>query len=112
MRRPGDDQRDDGPPRRRPRDRLVADLAARRARSKLRPGEVRPVAARLGVGKRTLWRWIAAGRQPQRHGSTPRRFVLTPELRNAICGGAVNVAAVWRETREYGRDRPRCGRCR
>ncbi len=45
MRRPGDDQRDDGPLRAAAMTRLVADLAARRARAKLQPGEVREVAA-------------------------------------------------------------------
>jgi hypothetical protein len=81
MRRPGDDQRD------------VRATA----------GEVRAVAARLGVGKRMLWRWIAAGRQPQRHGSNRRRFMLTPKRRDADLRLGGNVAAVWRETRVRAR---------
>lgn len=45
---------------------LVAELVARRQRGELRPGEVGAAAARVGVGERTLWRWIAVGRPLER----------------------------------------------
>jgi hypothetical protein len=102
MGRPGNDQRDDKPLREAALERLVADLANRRARAQLRPGEVRAAAAGLGVGKRTLWRWIAAGRPPERQRSNPRRLALTRELRDAYLRLGGNVAAVWREARERG----------
>jgi putative transposase len=106
MRRPDDDRCDDGPLRTAALARLVADLAARRARAELRPGEVQAAAASVGVGKRTLWRWIGAGRPPGHHRLSPRRFVLTPELRDAYLRVGGNVAAVWREASERGLDPP------
>jgi hypothetical protein len=106
VRRPGDDPSDDGPLREAALNRLVGELAARRARGELSPGEVRAAAASVGIGKRTLWRWIAAGRPPTRHRSSPRRFMLTPELRDAYLRLGGNVAAVWREARDGGCEPP------
>ncbi|HET6548084.1 MAG TPA: DDE-type integrase/transposase/recombinase [Solirubrobacter sp.] len=62
-------------------------------------------AARAGVGERTLWRWIAAGRPLERGRPSSRRLELTPELRDAYLRLGGNVAAVWRDVCERG-DRP------
>ncbi|MDP1846536.1 MAG: hypothetical protein Q8K79_01990 [Solirubrobacteraceae bacterium] len=84
----------------------MSDLVARRHRGELRPGEIRAAAARAGVGERTLWRWIAAGRPLERGRPSPRRLVLTPELRDAYLRRGGNVSAVWREARERGFEPP------
>jgi putative transposase len=85
---------------------LVAELVARRQRSELRPGDVREAAARVGVGERTLWRWIAAGRPLKRGRQSSQRLDLTAELRNAYLRLGGNVAAVWREARDRGQEPP------
>jgi putative transposase len=103
MGRLGDDEHDGGRLlREAAHDRLVADLVARRDRGELRPGEIRAVAVRAGVGERTLWRWVAAGRPLERGRASPRRLVLTPDLREAYLRLGGNVAAVWREQRAAG----------
>lgn len=79
--------------------RVVADLVERRERGQLRAEEVRMNASRLGVGERTLWRWIAAGRLPERRRRSSRRLDLSADLREAYLRLGGNVAAVWREQR-------------
>jgi putative transposase len=86
--------------------RVVADLVARRERSSLRAEEVRVAARRLGVGERTLWRWIAAGRPPERRGPSSRRVELSADLREAYLRLGGNVAAVWRDQRIAGAQPP------
>jgi len=49
-----------------------------------------------------LWRWVAAGRPPDRKRRSRRRLTLTPELRDAYLRFGGNVAAVWREACERG----------
>lgn len=94
MARSGDDHDDDRLLREAAHGRLVADLVARRDRGELPPGEIRAAAARAGVGERTLWHWIAAGRPLERGRANPRRLVLTPELRDAYLRLGGNVSAV------------------
>lgn len=87
--------------KRRPWLGVLAELAARQQRGASAgqgPRRGRP----LGVGERTVWRWIATGRPPQRHRSSPHRLVLTPELRDAYLRLGGTVAAVWRDARERG----------
>ena len=83
---------------------MVAGLAEARAHGDLRAASVRDAAERLGVGERTLWRWIAAGGPPQRRPASSRRVELDDELRDAYVRLHGNVAAVWREQRELGHD--------
>ena len=83
---------------------MVADLVGARKRGELRAASVRDAADRLGVGERTVWRWIAAGGPPQRRSASVRRVELDDELRDAYVRLRGNVAAVWREQRELGRD--------
>ena len=84
---------------------LVVKLIARRRRGELRPGDVREAAARVGVGERTMWRWIAAGRPLVLGRPSSQRLELTPVLRDAYLRLGGNVAAVWREARDRG-DQP------
>jgi putative transposase len=86
--------------------RVVADLVARRERDDLRAEAVKVAARRLGVGERTLWRWVAAGRPPARRRRGARRLELSDELREAYLRLGGNVAAVWREAREGGCEPP------
>ena len=86
--------------------RLVADLVARRRRRDLARGEVREAAARVGVGERTLWRWLAAGRPLVRGCPSPARLVLGGEQRDAYLRLGGNAAAVWREQRDADRPVP------
>ena len=83
---------------------MVADLVGARERGELRAASVRDAADRLGVGERTVWRWIAAGGPPQRRSASVRRVELDGELRDAYVRLRGNVAAVWREQRELGHD--------
>jgi putative transposase len=85
---------------------LVAELIARRDRGELRPGDVREAAARAAVGERTLWRWIAAGRPLARGRPSSQRLELTPQLRDAYLRLGGNVAAVWRQVRDQGKQPP------
>lgn len=84
--------------------RVVADLIDARGRGDLRAASVRDAAERLGVGERTVWRWIAGGGPPERRAASSRRVELEDELRDAYVRLRGNVAAVWREQRELGRD--------
>lgn len=89
------------------RARVVADLVDRRVRGELRTVEVREAAAMMGVGERTLWRWIAAGQPPGRpQRPSPERFVPATELREAYVRLGGNAAAVWREARSLGGEPP------
>ena len=83
---------------------MVAGLAEARAHGDLRAASVRDAAERLGVGERTLWRWIAAGGPPQRRRPSSRRVELDDELRDAYVRLHGNVTAVWREQRELGHE--------
>ena len=83
---------------------MVADLVGARERGELRAASVRDAADRLGVGERTVWRWIAKGGPPQRRPPSSHRVELDDELRDAYVRLRGNVAAVWREQRELRHD--------
>jgi putative transposase len=85
---------------------VIDNLIKARDHGDLRTAKVRDAAERLGVGERTVWRWIAAGGPPQRRPPSARRFELDDELRDAYVRLRGNVAAVWRERRELGREVP------
>ena len=113
MARSGDDEHDGTRLlRQAARGRLVAELVARRQRGELRPGEIRKVAARAGVGERTLWRWIAAGRSLERGRPSLRRFELTLELRHAYLRLAATSTRCGARSASKATNRRRCARCR
>jgi len=103
---PDHDQGRSDPLRKEALRRLVADFVARRQRRELRAEDVRDAAARIGVGERTLWRWVAAGRLPDRRRPNQGRSVLTPELCDTYLRLGGNVSAVWREAHERGPEPP------
>ena len=82
----------------------MAELVAERERGELRSARVRDVAASFGVGERTVWRWVAAGGPAARGRPSSRRVELDDELRDAYARLSGNVAAVWREQRDLGRE--------
>jgi putative transposase len=82
---------------------VVAGLIEARGHGDLRAASVRDAAERLGVGERTVWRWVAAGGPPQRQRASSRRVELDDELRDAYVRLRGNGAAVWRERRDLGR---------
>jgi putative transposase len=53
-----------------------------------------------------LWRWIAAGRPLARGRPSSQRLELTPQLRDAYLRLGGNVAAVWRQVRDQGKQPP------
>lgn len=81
---------------------LVDGLVTRRRRGELRAADVRQAAAGFDVAERTLWRWLSAGRTPERHRPSARRFVLTAELRDCYLALGGNVSAVWRDAHKRG----------
>ena len=84
----------------------MAALVAERERGELRTARVREAARSLGVGERTLWRWVTAGRAASHGRPSLRRVELDDELRDAYLRLSGNVAAVWREQRDLGRTVP------
>lgn len=105
-RQPGEQRERGGELREEAAHRVVAELVARRGRGELARGEVREAAARVGVGERTLWRWLAAGRSLVRGRPSRARLVLGDELRDAYLRLGGNAAAVWRERRDAGEAPP------
>lgn len=87
------------------RERVVADLMARRECGELRSADVRKAAVMVATTERTVWRWIAAGK-PAGGAERSDRFELASELRDAYLRLGGNVAAVWREARERGDEPP------
>lgn len=74
---------------------LVAQLRERRAAGGLTSAEVRQAAARLGIGERTVWGWLADGACAS--GRHPRvRYEITDADRAAYFAWRGNVAALYR----------------
>jgi putative transposase len=74
---------------------LVERPRERRAAGLLRSEDVRAAAAGLGIGERTVWRWLTAPEPPPRR---PRRdgYQITEADRDAYAAWRGNVAAVHR----------------
>ncbi|MFB6833383.1 hypothetical protein [Streptomyces hydrogenans] len=79
-------------------------LLALRREGKLTTGQVRSVAAVLGVRERAVWRWLAAADQDEAAAAAPGeravyhgRFTVTDEVRALLAVWKGNVAAVHRE---------------
>ncbi|MBV9354194.1 MAG: transposase family protein [Chloroflexi bacterium] len=78
---------------------LVARLLDQRTTAGPSAEEVAQAAQQVGVGERTLWRWLA-GDLP---GGWPRsRYRLTEGDRDAYAAAHGNVAAAWRARRKTG----------
>ena len=76
---------------------LVARLLDQRRTAGLSAEEMSRAAQQVGVGERTLWRWLA-GDLP---GGRPRsRYRLTEADRDAYAAAHGNVAAAWRARRK------------
>jgi putative transposase len=79
---------------------LAARLAELRAADELTAMEVRRVAAELGVGERSVWRWAADGAPNGRLGRPPYRLSEAEVDADVACAG--NAAAAWRARRAAG----------
>ena len=72
----------------------TAVLARLRDHGLLTKAKVRQVAAELGVGERTVWRWVSNAAQPDQNGGGHRdRFEVTPEDITEFAYWHGNVAA-------------------
>jgi putative transposase len=82
---------------------LVARLLDQRRTARLSAEEVSRAAQQVGIGERTLWRWLA-GDLP---GGRPRsRYRLTEADRDAYAAAHGNVAAAWRARRKSDEPAP------
>ena len=75
---------------------LVERLRARRLAGDLPSAEVRTAAREIGVGERTLWRWLAVTEPPPPRRARRDRYELTEADRDAYAQWRGNVAAVHR----------------
>ena len=73
---------------------LVARLREQRTKGELTSAHVREAAAALGIGERTLWRWLGTETLSRRLRA---RYEVTEADRDAYWAWRGNVAAVHRE---------------
>ncbi len=76
---------------------LVARLLDQRNSVGLSAEEVSCAARQVGIGERTLWRWLAGAVPGARARS---RYQLTDADRDAYAAARGNVAAAWRAQRQ------------
>jgi putative transposase len=75
---------------------VVARLREQRMTGGLRSADVRAIAAQLGIGERTVWRWLATSMDSPRRRRRRDRYQITEADRDAYADWRGNVAAVHR----------------
>ena len=90
---------------------VVARLREQRMTGELRSADVRAIAAQLGIGECTVWRWLATPVDSPRRRRRDR-YQITEADRDAYADWRGNIAAVHRALHAGSRKAHRCGACK